>query len=77
MRSSPCGRRMDKWIAFWGIDSTTHQRDIWTVSTRGGKPIRVTNDAATEVSPSWSPNGRYLYFSSDRSGPAESLASSN
>ena len=59
----------DKWIAYWGIDSTTHQRDIWTVPTRGGKPARVTNDAATEVSPSWSPNGRYLYFSSDRSGP--------
>ena len=59
----------DKWIAYWGIDSTTHQRDIWTVSTRGGQPTRVTNDAATEVSPSWSPDGRYLYFSSDRSGP--------
>ena len=59
----------NKWIAFWGIDSTHHQRDIWTVPIRGGQPARVTNDASTEVSPSWSPNGRYLYFSSDRSGP--------
>ncbi len=58
----------DKRIAYWGVDSATHQRDLWTVSSRGGTPTRVTNDAATEVSPSWSPDGRYLYFSSDRGG---------
>ena len=35
---------------------------------RGGTPIAVTQDAATDWSPEWSPDGAWLYFSSDRGG---------
>lgn len=58
----------DKWIAYWGVDPATHQRDLWTISPRDGTPTRVTDDVASNVSPAWSPDGRYLYFSSDRAG---------
>ena len=37
-------------------------------STVGGTPIAVTEDAATDWSPEWSPDGAWLYFSSDRGG---------
>jgi Tol biopolymer transport system component len=60
---SPHGDR----IAYWGIPGGG-QRDIWTVGARGGEPVVVTNDPALDWNPIWSPDGRYLYFASDRGG---------
>lgn len=60
---SPHGDR----IAYWGIRSGG-QRDIWTVGARGGEPVAVTDDAALDWNPIWSPDGGYLYFASDRGG---------
>lgn len=60
---SPTGRR----IAFWGVKGGG-QRDIWTVSAQGGEPVTVTDDAALDWNPIWSPDGHYLYFVSDRGG---------
>ena len=60
---SPSGAR----VAYWG----THkggQRDIWTIPARGGAPVQVTDDAAFDWNPVWSPDGRYIYFASDRRG---------
>jgi hypothetical protein len=34
----------------------------------GGPPRRVTNDPATDCVPTWSRDGRSIYFTSDRSG---------
>jgi serine/threonine protein kinase len=61
---SPNGQR----IAFWAIPEGGSQRDIWTIPAEGGKPVQVTNDAAVDWNPVWSPDGRYIYFSSDRAG---------
>jgi len=58
-------RRGDR-IAYWA--NTGGQRDLWTVAAAGGEPVAVTQDAATDWSPEWSPDGRWLYFSSDRGG---------
>lgn len=41
---------------------------IWIVPAKGGAPVRVTDDAALNVSPVWLPDGRSLLFVSDRSG---------
>jgi Tol biopolymer transport system component len=62
---SPHGQR----IAYWGRSSQDPtRRDIWTVASAGGEPLPVTNDAAIDWNPVWSPDGRYLYFSSNRAG---------
>ncbi len=34
----------------------------------GGKPRNITNDAALDTEPAWSPDGRYIVWSSDRAG---------
>ena len=60
---SPRGNR----IAYGGRRNAT-QRDIWTIPSGGGEPIEVTNDPAMDGSPVWSPDGKYLYFASDRAG---------
>ena len=64
---SPNGKR----IAFWSA-SVSGQRDIWTVNPRVAEPkksvVRVTADAALDWNPVWSPDGRYLYYGSDRDG---------
>ena len=59
---SPSGQR----IVYWS--NTGGQRDIYTVDAAGGTPVAVTNDGAIDWSPVWSPDGRFIYFSSDRGG---------
>ena len=42
--------------------------DIYVVSASGGPPRRVTKASSDDVTPSWSRDGRWIYFSSNRSG---------
>ena len=42
--------------------------DLWLVPVTGGKPQNLTHDAAYDVDPTWSPDGRLLAWSSDRGG---------
>lgn len=44
------------------------QRVIWTIPVGGGEPVKVTAGESVDWNPVWSPDGRYLYFASDRSG---------
>jgi len=64
---SPHGLR----IAFWKVfGERTGQRDISTIPAEGGGPaVPVTSDAPVDWNPVWSPDGRFLFFSSDRGGP--------
>ena len=56
-------------IAYWTRPKLSGQgEDIWTMSAAGGETVRVTSSAATNWNPIWSPDGNYLYFSSNRGG---------
>ena len=61
---SPHGSR----IAFWGVARPASRRAIWTIPAEGGPPVVVVHDAFYNWSPVWSPDGRFLYFASDRGG---------
>jgi Tol biopolymer transport system component len=49
-------------------DLQTGQQDLWTIDLATGKNTRLTNDTYPRVSPIWSPDGKYLYYSSFRNG---------
>ena len=55
------------WMAFSAsLDGNT---ELFRVPSDGeGRPQRLTKNWAIDVSPSWSPDGRYLVFVSDRAG---------
>ena len=42
--------------------------DIYVIRASGGKPIRLTTDSADDDGPSWSRDGNWIYFASNRTG---------
>lgn len=48
---------------YW--DSTTN---IWILDTQTGKKTNVTRLSANHVEPQWSPDGKFLFFTSNRQG---------
>jgi serine/threonine protein kinase len=60
---SPGGKR----IAYWCWSAEGHG-DLATISATGGAPVKVTTDAPIDWNPVWSPDGKFLYFASDRGG---------
>jgi eukaryotic-like serine/threonine-protein kinase len=64
-RWSPGGHR----IAYWGLNNGSGQRDIWTIpADASGEPVPVTNDPPMDWDPVWAPDGKSLYFASERGG---------
>ncbi len=55
-------------IAYVARSAKDLHLDICTVPAGGGEPVAVTNDKDADWSPAWSPDGKYLYFASNRSG---------
>jgi serine/threonine protein kinase/Tol biopolymer transport system component/Tfp pilus assembly protein PilF len=56
-------------IVYWSRPSKIGQRDsIWTVPADGGDAVAVTDGTTTDSNPVWSPDGKFLYFSSNGGG---------
>jgi len=62
-RWSPHGGR----IAY-SIRSPIGNEEIWTVPVAGGQPALVISGSGAYWNPSWSPDGKFIYFSTDRGG---------
>ncbi len=55
--------------AFVAYDSTVDgNSEILVVDASGGEPVRVTADPASDYVPTWSRDGQWVYFASDRTG---------
>jgi eukaryotic-like serine/threonine-protein kinase len=65
---SPRGLR----VAYWALPAGGGQRDIWTMPYKGlaagEQPVPVTQDEAVDFNPIWGPDGRTLYYLSNRNG---------
>src|SRR5262249_30835426 len=49
-------------------DLQTGQQDFWTIELATGKSTRLTNDTMPKIQPIWSPDGKFIYYSSFRNG---------
>lgn len=58
---SPDGR----WLAYTKYDRRDF-RSVWLYDTTTGKTTRATGGNTDDYAPAWDPDGRYLYFLSDR-----------
>ena len=45
-----------------------YHREVWVVPSRGGEPQRFTSPGTESSAPRWSPDGKYLAFTSQRPG---------
>lgn len=68
-RFSPDGRS----IAYSALTRGGH-RDVRVVDVSSGRFYELTHDRAMDAQPSWSPDGRYVVWSSDRTGIANIYA---
>lgn len=66
--SSPSFSPDDKYVLFTAIRN--FEQDIFVYHIADKKAINLTNTGVTEASPVWSKDGKYVYFSSNRTKPA-------
>lgn len=64
MSFSPDGR----WLAFDMAQSRGEHSDIYILPTVGGTPKKIVDNAAVDVGPVWSPDGKSVRFLSNRTG---------
>ena len=55
-------------IAYFQSDDGGPSGDFWVISTSGGTPRRLTFDSSFGGRPVWTPDGRFIIFSSMRHG---------
>lgn len=60
---SPDGKR----IAYWYTENRG-KRIVATIPVSGGEPTVIADTSNTNWNPMWGPDGRFLYYASDRSG---------
>ena len=63
--------RDSRYLAFGrkaGDDEDDQQRDVFILSVDGSREVRTVSNPADDYAVGWSPDGKYLLFSSTRTG---------
>jgi TolB protein len=66
---SPDGRT----LAYIGLEWQGGRRitNVWTIPSAGGADVQVTNDEHADDGSEFSPDGKWIYFNSERAGHAQ------
>lgn len=65
---SPDGRQVAFTVTTVNERENKRHSEVWVVPTAGGEPVRYTAPAFESSNPRFSPDGKYLFFSSQRPG---------
>jgi dipeptidyl aminopeptidase/acylaminoacyl peptidase len=65
---SPDGNRIAFQVQTVNERDNKYHREVWVVPTAGGEPQRFTSPSTESSNPRWSPDGKYLVFTSQRPG---------
>jgi len=58
-------------IAYMSKETPDALWDVWVMRGDGSDPVRLTDDPANDMFPTWSPDGQHIAFVSDREGNRE------
>ncbi|MBA3671508.1 MAG: S9 family peptidase [Gemmatimonadaceae bacterium] len=64
----PSGARVAFTVTTIRESENKRHSEVWVVPTAGGEPQRFTSPSTESSAPRWSPDGKYLLFTSTRSG---------
>jgi dipeptidyl aminopeptidase/acylaminoacyl peptidase len=68
---SPDGQRVAYVVSAVDVKEDKADSQVWVISFDGKTERQMTRGAESSSSPRWSPDGRYLSFTSSRPGPAK------
>jgi dipeptidyl aminopeptidase/acylaminoacyl peptidase len=68
---SPDGRNVAFTEGRWQQATDDRKTDLWVVDTTGRSPQRLTFDRASDRSPKWSADGKFVYFIGNRKREGE------
>jgi dipeptidyl aminopeptidase/acylaminoacyl peptidase len=66
--TSPDGRRVAFTVTTIAERENRRHSEIWVVNAGGGDPVRWTSPSTESSNPRWTPDGKYLLFTSNRPG---------
>jgi dipeptidyl aminopeptidase/acylaminoacyl peptidase len=65
---SPAGDRVAFTVTTVREAENKRHSEVWVAATAGGAPQRFTSPGTESAAPRWSPDGKYLFFTSTRPG---------
>ncbi|MBK9035200.1 MAG: S9 family peptidase [Myxococcales bacterium] len=68
---SPDGRWVALSVRDTDMAANKGRVDLWLAAVDGSSVRRLTSDPANDTSPTWSPDGAYVYFTSSRGGSSQ------
>lgn len=63
----------DRTLAYIGLEHVNGRRitNVWTIPAAGGDDVQVTDDEYADDGSEYSPDGKWIYFNSERAGQAQ------